>query len=232
MGVMTLETRTPRLAVLIDGESVTAPVADALFQRIAELGLATIRRIYGDFTNPAHAPWIDCLQRHAIVACQQFKPTPRKNAADIALVVDAMDLMHGGLVDVFCIVASDRDFTRLALRIREQGLSIYGFGNAKTPEAFQNACTFQTLESLSSKAIIAAVPDVTSAAVAMLREAYRRLSSNRGSVHPGRFGQMLRQLDPAFNFPKYNVSNFSQLIALDVGFAVDPQTRCIKLNAV
>jgi hypothetical protein len=130
-----------RLAVLIDADNAPASIADGLFDEIARLGEASIRRIYGDFASGRVKGWRDVLTRHAIVPQQQFAYTTGKNASDITLVIDAMDVLHGGRVDGFCLVSSDSDFTRLASRIREEGLVVYGFGEQKTPEAFRQACT-------------------------------------------------------------------------------------------
>lgn len=134
------ETRLDRLAVLIDADNASARIADGLFAEIAKLGEASVRRIYGDFSSPRSKSWVDCLARHAIIPQQQFAYTIGKNASDITLVIDAMDLMHSGRFDGFCLVSSDSDFTRLAQRLREQGVDVFGFGEQKTPESFRQAC--------------------------------------------------------------------------------------------
>ncbi|BCW86926.1 hypothetical protein sos41_00500 [Alphaproteobacteria bacterium SO-S41] len=137
---MTVRSPQPRLAVLIDGDSPSPGIADELFAQVARLGQASIRRIYGDFSRPQIKAWADAMTRHAIVPHQQSQNTPGKNATDIALVIDAMDVLHAGLIDGFCIVSSDGDFTRLAARIREHGLMVYGFGAKQAPESFRKAC--------------------------------------------------------------------------------------------
>jgi NYN domain len=111
-----------------------------LFEEIAKIGEASVRRIYGDFSNPRSKAWADTLSKHAIIPHQQFAYTTGKNASDITLVIDAMDLLHSGRFDGFCLVPSDSDFTRLAARIREQGVDVFGFGEQKTPESFRQAC--------------------------------------------------------------------------------------------
>ena len=133
--------RPPRLAVLIDADNTSPKVADGLFDEVAKIGEASLRRIYGDFSRGQLAGWEKVLARHAILAQQQFAYTTGKNSTDITLVIDAMDLMHSGRFDGFCLVSSDSDFTRLAARIREQGLDVYGIGQQKTPESFRQACT-------------------------------------------------------------------------------------------
>ena len=130
-----------KLAVLIDADNTSPKVADGLFEEVAKIGEASLRRIYGDFSKGQQAGWEKLLARHAILPTQQFAYTTGKNSTDITLVIDAMDLLHSGRFDGFCLVSSDSDFTRLAARIREQGIDVYGIGQQKTPEAFRQACT-------------------------------------------------------------------------------------------
>jgi hypothetical protein len=133
--------RPPLLAVLIDADNISAKYAEAMFDEIASLGEASIRRIYGDFAGGGPQGWTkDRLANLAIVPHQQFANTTGKNASDIALVIDAMDILHSGRFDGFVLISSDSDFTRLASRIREQGLDVYGMGMRKTPAAFVKAC--------------------------------------------------------------------------------------------
>ncbi len=138
---MTNAERSPSLAVLIDADNASHHYAKAIFDEIAKFGEANVRRIYGDFSDPRLKGWREIMQSLAIVPSQQFNYTTGKNAADITLVIEAMDLMHRGHLDGFCLVSSDSDFTRLASRLREEGALVYGFGERKTPEAFRNACT-------------------------------------------------------------------------------------------
>src|SRR3982751_3483414 len=138
--VMPSETRSPRLAVLIDADNASAKIADGLFEEIAKIGEASVRRIYGDFPNARSRGWADILSKHAIIPQQQFAYTTGKNASDITLVIDAMDLLPRGRFGGFGLVSSDSDFTRLAARIREQGIDVFGFGEQKTPESFRQAC--------------------------------------------------------------------------------------------
>lgn len=129
-----------RLAVLIDADNAQAAVIEALLGEVARFGEATVRRIYGDFTSPTSASWKRVLQRNAIKPVQQFAYTTGKNATDSTLIIDAMDLLYTRRFDGFCLVTSDSDFTGLAMRLREEGLTVFGFGERKTPEAFRNAC--------------------------------------------------------------------------------------------
>jgi uncharacterized LabA/DUF88 family protein len=129
-----------RLAVLIDADNVSASVIAPLMAEIANFGTATVRRIYGDWTTPNLQSWKQVLAEHSIVPIQQFRNTIGKNATDSAMIIDAMDLLLGARLDGFCLVSSDSDFTRLASRIREQGVPVYGFGESKTPRPFIAAC--------------------------------------------------------------------------------------------
>ena len=156
---MPAEGKAPRLAVLIDAENASARIAEALFTEIATLGEASARRIYGDFASAQIAGWTRVLARFAIQPQQNFANTKGKNSGDIALVIDAMDLLHSGRFDGFCLVSSDADFTRLASRIREEGVDVFGFGEQKTPESFRQACTrFIYTENLSAPAAADAPP--------------------------------------------------------------------------
>lgn len=141
---------TIRLAVLIDAENVSARYIEPLLEEVARLGTATAKRAYGDWTQPQHAKWRNLLNAHGLIPVQQFRLSSGKNCTDCALIIDAMDLLYSGNFDGFCIVSSDSDFTRLACRIRESGLVVYGFGEGKTPVPFVNSCDrFITLEVLA-----------------------------------------------------------------------------------
>ncbi len=132
--------KSDRLAVLIDADNANADLIESLLKEIAKYGTAHVKRIYGDWTSPQLSKWKDKLNKFAIQPMQQFRYTVGKNATDSALIIDAMDLLYTRNFDGFCIVSSDSDFTRLASRIRESGLVVYGFGEKKTPEAFISAC--------------------------------------------------------------------------------------------
>ncbi len=130
----------PKLAVLIDADNAQASVFEALLAEIAKYGEATVKRIYGDFTNNQSAQWKKILNQYAIKPVQQFAYTTGKNATDSALIIDTMDLLYTRRFDGFCIISSDSDYTGLAIRIKKEGLTVYGFGEEKTPDSFRNAC--------------------------------------------------------------------------------------------
>lgn len=129
-----------KLAVLIDADNVQPSIVDGLLAEIAKYGTASVKRIYGDWTGPELKGWKEALLQHSIQPVQQFGYTRGKNATDSALIIDAMDLLYTGNFSGFCLVSSDSDFTRLASRIRESGLTVYGFGERKTPAPLVVAC--------------------------------------------------------------------------------------------
>ncbi len=129
-----------KLAVLIDADNAQPRIIEGLIEEIAKYGIASIRRIYGDWTKPNLKQWKEVLLDYSIQPIQQFGYTSGKNATDSAMIIDAMDILYTEKMDGFCIVSSDSDFTKLTARIREAGLFVYGFGERKTPKAFVNAC--------------------------------------------------------------------------------------------
>ncbi|SMY08349.1 NYN domain-containing protein [Flavimaricola marinus] len=142
-------TARPLLAVLIDADNTSPKHAGAIFEEIASLGEASVRRCYGDFSSQQMAGWNKVQAEHGLVPHHSPANTVGKNSSDISLVIDAMDILHTGRFDGFVLVSSDSDFTRLASRVREQGLDVYGIGQQKTPEAFRKACKrFIFLENL------------------------------------------------------------------------------------
>ena len=137
---MSQDTKELKLAVLIDADNVPYSNVKGMMEEIAKYGTPTTKRIYADWTKPNANGWKSVLLEHAITPIQQYSYTVGKNSSDSALIIDAMDLLYSDKLDGFCIVSSDSDFTPLASRIRENGLSVYGFGKKSTPEAFKKAC--------------------------------------------------------------------------------------------
>ena len=136
----TITERQPRLAVLIDADNAAPAIIEGLLEEVANLGIASVKRIYGDWTSPNLKGWKDELLRFGLQPIQQFSYTTGKNSTDSALIIDAMDLLYSKTLDGFCVVSSDSDFTRLSARLREGGMIVYGFGEKKTPKAFVGAC--------------------------------------------------------------------------------------------
>ena len=227
---------TKRLAVLIDADNAQPTVIEALLGEVARFGEATVRRIYGDFTAPTSNTWKKFLNRHSIKPVQQFAYTTGKNATDSTMIIDAMDLLYTQRFDGFCLVTSDSDFTGLAVRLREEGLQVFGFGEQKTPEAFRNAChKFIFTEVLR-------VPDVPAAAAGsatvnsplseqprnsamalaalvqpafpqkFLMEALDKSIDDSGWSHLGTFGSYLQKIQPDFDARMHGFKKLSDLV--------------------
>src|SRR5450631_3283268 len=142
-----------RLAVLIDADNIPYANVKQMFEEIAKYGTPTFKRIYGDWTKPTVSGWKSVLLENAITPIQQYSYTSGKNATDSAMIIDAMDILYSGRVEGFCLVSSDSDFTKLATRLREAGMKVFGFGEKKTPMPFISACDkFIYIEILSSPA--------------------------------------------------------------------------------
>ncbi|MPR12564.1 NYN domain-containing protein [Microvirga tunisiensis] len=227
---MASEPRSIRLAALIDADNASAKIASRLFEEIAKIGEASVRRIYGDFAGPRLKPWADILAQHAIIPQQQFAYTAGKNASDIALVIDAMDLLHSGRFHGFCLVSSDSDFTRLAPRIREQGLGVYGFGERKTPESFRQACRrFIYTENLllpetptpGEETAKALKPlQSPSAAIPLIQKALSQVEGEEGWVSLGMLGQRLSSIATDFDPRTYGYRKLSDLVRRKGAFEV------------
>jgi hypothetical protein len=229
------EEPTLRLAVLIDADNAQAAVIEGLLAEIARFGEATVRRIYGDFTAPTSASWKKVLQKYAIKPVQQFAYTTGKNATDSTLIIDAMDLLYTRKFDGFCLITSDSDFTGLAMRLREEGLTVLGFGERKTPEAFRNAChKFIFTEvlrpsnadepiSLQMKAEDTnktATPKTTSSTAEQPTEfpqkfimtALEQSTDDAGWAQLGTFGSYLTKLQPDFDSRLFGYRKLSDLV--------------------
>jgi uncharacterized LabA/DUF88 family protein len=208
-----------RLAVLIDADNATPKLAPAIFQEVATLGDATIRRIYGDFADQRIGWSAKIMLEHGIIPQQQFAYTKGKNASDISMVIDAMDLMHRGGLDGFCLVTSDSDFTRLAQRLREEGLAVYGLGEKKTPQAFQKACSrFIFVENLTDESAPGdertppSKKDPPSKAVPLLHKALSDIEDEDGWTTLGQLGKQVLHHEPAFDARTYGSSKLSDLV--------------------
>lgn len=226
---MPSETRSPRLAVLIDADNASAKIADGLFEEIAKIGEASVRRIYGDFSSAQSKGWADVLAKHAIIPQQQFANTTGKNASDITLVIDAMDLLHSGRFDGFCLVSSDSDFTRLAARIREHGVDVFGFGEQKTPESFRQACRrFIYTENLLAVAAniqnaAAKTPPLlpSEAAIPIIKKVIAQVESEDGWVTLGEVGKRLIDLASDFDSRTYGFRKLSDLVRRTNAFDIE-----------
>ena len=203
------------LAVLIDGDNAQPSLIEQILAEAAKYGVLTTRRIYGDWTTPQMSGWKDSLNSHAVQPIQQFRYTVGKNATDSALIIDAMDLLHSGSVGGFCIVSSDSDYTRLAIRIREQGLFVMGIGRSNTPKSFVNACQiFVYTENLAPDTSPRnSVNNGASATWQSLVLQAIDMSADEDSwALLSDVGTNLRKLNPAFDSRTYGHKQLSQLI--------------------
>ena len=220
-----------KLAVLIDGDNAPPGRAAALFAEVAKYGIASVKRVYGDWSSPALGGWQKILLKHALVPVQQFAYTKNKDTTDMGLVIEAMDLLYSDKFDGFCLVSSDSDFTPLASRIRAQGLAVYGFGEKKTPEAFRNSCdkfiyveNLETLDDVSGEALavgagtggaggrpVARQP-IEGALKAMLFNAIKDVAVEGGWASVAQIGSYLSQTNADFDPRSYGYSKLSSML--------------------
>jgi len=211
-----------RLAVLIDADNAQASIVEELLGEIAQYGVASVKRIYGDWTDTRLKGWKSALLEHGINPVQQFAYTTGKNATDSALIIDAMDLLYTDKLDGFCIISSDSDFTRLASRIRESGLKVYGFGEKKTPKAFMSACDkFIYTEILrkcddasetKQKRIPTKSQKLDLKLLNMLRHAVDDTADEAGWSHLGSVGQNVLNKSPEFDSRNYGFKKLRDLL--------------------
>ncbi|MBI1759778.1 MAG: NYN domain-containing protein [Actinobacteria bacterium] len=228
---------TAKLAVLIDADNAQPSITEGLLAEVAKYGTAHVKRAYGDWTGTSLKGWKDQLLTQSIQPIQQFAYTTGKNATDAAMVIDAMDLLFSGRFDGFCIVSSDSDFTRLAARIRESGLTVYGFGERKTPKPFVAACDkFIYVENLTFAESGAASADVPleptprasaaqlkgdTALVTRLRNAVEAASDDDGWAALASVGQIITKQRPDFDSRNWGYAKLSDLMAATTLFELD-----------
>lgn len=229
-----------RIALLIDADNAPASKIDVILAEVARHGAANVRRAYGDWKSPGLKPWEETLHEYAIRPMQQFAYSRGKNASDMAMVIDAMDLLYARNLDGFAIVSSDADFTPLVMRILADGLKVYGFGEKKTPEPFVNACSqFTYVEGLvqptaepetpARRAVNAKKLRSDTRLVQMLRNAVDAASGNDGWANLGAVGSQIANqasLDPR----NYGFRNLSDLIEAIGLFDVERQNKVILIR--
>jgi hypothetical protein len=240
------------LALLIDGENATPRIVGGLLAEIANYGTASVKRVYGDWTKPNLSGWKDCLLEHAIQPVQQFAYTTGKNATDGAMIIDAMDLLYTGRFSGFCIVSSDSDFARLAARIREQGVTVYGFGERKTPRPFITACDkFVYFDVLGASVEPPSVKTATSAGLTakpalkvggldggtldMLVKAIAASADEDGRANLAQVGHVLAKQSPDFDARNFGYARLSDLVGATGIVSVErdaanPQVVLVRLN--
>lgn len=249
--------RQKKLAVLIDADNASAAVAAEMFAEIAKYGIASVKRIYGDWSSQSLSAWQKILLKYALVPIQQFAYTKGKDATDMGLIIDAMDLLYSGTFDGFCLISSDSDFTPLASRIRASGLTVYGFGKKNTPEAFRSACDkfiyVENLELLdealqsteteknsrnNEAQVKSTMPmhrqNISGALENLLRKAVKdNIDEETGWAFVGQIGSYLSQTNPDFDPRSYGYSKLSSMLKALGGleFRLDGNSRmfCRKI---
>jgi uncharacterized LabA/DUF88 family protein len=235
--LVTVSDNAAKLAVLIDADNAQPAIVEGLLAEIAKYGTAHVKRAYGDWTGPSLKGWKDQLLAQSIQPIQQFAYTNGKNATDAAMIIDAMDLLYSGRFDGFCIVSSDSDFTRLASRIRESGLTVYGFGERKTPKPFVAACDkFTYTENITYAPSRAVQPDAApestqptpatqlkgdTALINQLRNAVEAASDDDGWAALAYVGHILTKQSPDFDSRNYGYAKLSDLMTTSTLFELD-----------
>jgi len=229
-----IEPSQKRLAVLIDADNAQPSITEGLMSEVAKYGLASVKRIYGDWTTPSLSGWKSVLLEHSIQPVQQFRYTAGKNATDSAMIIDAMDLLYTKRFEGFCLVSSDSDFTRLASRIREEGLLVYGFGERKTPKPFVSACDkfiFTEVLRYKEDAGPAVKPKTANELkrdtklVGLLRGALEAASDESGWAHLGAVGSNIAKQAPEFDPRNYGYSKLGELATATKLFDVDERVQ-------
>jgi len=215
-----------KLAVLIDGDNIPSAYVKEMMEEIAKYGNPTIKRIYGDWTNPKLSKWKNVLLKNAITPIQQYGYTTGKNATDSAMIIDAMDILYSEKVDGFCLVSSDSDFTRLATRLREAGMNVIGIGEKKTPEPFIATCDkFIYIEILkrqsggngsesarTKSSPKSSVDKITPAVVQLISSTISDLADDEGWAFLGDVGNLLQKKQPNFDSRNYGFLKLTPLI--------------------
>jgi len=223
-----------RLAVLIDADNAQPAIIEGLVREIVKYGIPSVKRIYGDWTTPNLAGWKSVLLDHSIQPIQQFRYTVGKNATDSAMIIDAMDLLYTRRFDGFCLVSSDSDFTRLASRIREEGLLVYGFGEEKTPKAFVSACD----KFIFTKVLLTEEnPDTAihkqetkklkgdTKLVNLFRNTLEAASDDSGWAHLGAVGHHIAKQVPEFDSRNYGYKKLVDLVSAITLFEIDRRSQ-------
>ncbi|PSL49251.1 OST-HTH/LOTUS domain-containing protein [Chitinophaga niastensis] len=224
-----------RLAVLIDADNIPYHNIKGMLEEVAKYGNPTFKRIYGDWTKPTVVGWKGVLLDYAITPIQQYSYTSGKNATDSAMIIDAMDILYTGRVDGFCLVSSDSDFTRLATRLREAGMRVYGLGEQKTPSAFRAACDkFIYLEILqvrekktdtdkprSTKEKQKSISKADKELVTLLSTSINDIADEDGWAYLGELGNLLLKKQPDFDSRNYGFNKLLLLLKSFPNFEID-----------
>ncbi len=226
-----------KLAVLIDGDNIPSAYVKEMMEEIAKYGNPTIKRIYGDWTKPSLAKWKNVLLENAITPIQQYGYTTGKNATDSAMIIDAMDILYSEKVNGFCLVSSDSDFTRLATRLREAGMQVFGIGEKKTPDPFIVACDkFIYIEILKQQSeenesevtenksnVKSNVDKITPKVVKLISSSISDLADDDGWAFLGDVGSLIQKKQPNFDSRNYGFQKLTPLIKSIKNFEIEPR---------
>ena len=230
------QTNELRFAVLIDADNVPYSNVKGMMEEIAKYGTPTFKRIYGDWTKPTVSGWKNVLLENAITPIQQYSYTSGKNATDSAMIIDAMDILYTGRVDGFCIISSDSDFTRLALRLREAGVKVIGMGQKKTPLPFIAACDkFIYIEILSSQKTELplkedkkeeapaenSIKSLDTKTIQLIAASIGDIADEAGWAFLGDVGNLILKKEPDFDARNYGFKKLGQLIKSTDHFEID-----------
>ena len=227
------------LAVLIDGDNIPSSNIKEMMEEIAKYGNPTIKRIYGDWTKPHLTKWKNLLLENAITPIQQYSYTTGKNSTDSAMIIDAMDILYSEKVNGFCLVSSDSDFTRLATRLREAGMQVFGIGEKKTPEPFIAACDkFIYIEILKSQSETEDIDDnkpkttgkesfdkITPRVIRLISATISDLADDDGWAFLGDVGSLLQKKQPNFDSRNFGFQKLTPLIKSINKFEIDLRDR-------
>ncbi|UMB59570.1 NYN domain-containing protein [Lutibacter sp. A80] len=225
-----------KLAVLIDGDNIPSKYIKEMMQEITKYGTPTVKRIYGDWTKPQLSKWKVILLENAITPIQQYGYTTGKNATDSAMIIDAMDILYSEKVDGFCLVSSDSDFTKLATRLREEGLVVYGIGEKKTPDPFIVACDkFIYLEILDtseeetengkSKQKKASIDKITPKIIRLLRNSVDDTADDDGWAFMGDVGSLIIKKQPNFDARNFGFEKLTPLFKSLPQFEIEQRDK-------
>jgi uncharacterized LabA/DUF88 family protein len=218
--------KTNRIALLVDGDNAQPRLLNLVLEEASKYGKVTIRRVYGDWTTPHMNSWKGQLNEMAFNPIQKFSYTSGKNSTDSALIIDAMDILHDNLVDGFCIVSSDSDYTGLAKRIREDGIFVMGIGEEKTPNAFVKSCEiFTYVENLEPKTEKPEKKEIhrkekTKIDTRLIDKAFDMSITETNDAYISTLGINLRKLDPSFDPRTYGFKTLTQLFSKLKDFVV------------
>lgn len=226
-----MESKNQKIALLVDGDNAQSKIMDLVLEEASKYGKVTIRRVYGDWTTQQMNHWKSLLNEMAFNPIQKFSYTTGKNSTDSALIIDAMDILHAGLVDGFCIASSDSDYTGLAKRIREAGIFVMGIGEQKTPSAFVKSCEiFTYVENLEPKAEAQEekkekvnkhkTKPAINTNTKLINRAYDMSINESNEAYISTMGINLRKLDPSFDVRTYGCKTLTQFFSKLPGFIV------------